>query len=187
MAETPGTSRLPTMPPDDPQASLRIIDRWTRDTVAPYIPYTPVITGTSGAFALGTGATLLGRYKRAGSRCNVEIRIFFGNPGFVPGGATDWDISLPVLPKLADLPIAWGNKMIGPVYISTGAAQDTHTALAHKAAGVVVRSFQVLISSAVAGQRLTGAVGIGNVGGIGPAPLNNNSSLFADLSYECAP
>lgn len=180
-----GTTRLPDLPSsgDDPKAALLMIERWAKETVAPYIRYTPEITGTSGGFAYGAGAYQLGRWKRAGSRTNVEILIYFGNPGFVSGGATSWHISLPILPILSDLPTAWNNKLIGEVYLNSAILQFFHAALANRAGigGPVNRDFIIPISGGPPGALVTGTVS-------GPATAwAQGALLMANLSYESAP
>lgn len=177
-----GTSRLPALPIQDIQSnddnSLKIIEAWTRDTVAPYITYTPVITGTSGAFVYGTGAYRLGRWKRAGPRVQVEILIFFGNPGFNSGGNTTWSISLPILPILETLPIEWSTKLLGSCFLNSGLGQNMHGCLAHRVApgGAVLRDFIIGISGGGAGQTLTGTVPAWAQGAV----------MQINLSYECA-
>ena len=128
-----------------------------------------------------SGAYQLGRYKRVGPQCDVEIIIFMGGAGFVPGGNTAWKISLPVLPVLASLPTAWSTKLLGSVFlIPQGVAlQGMHAAMANTTGpgGAVLREFIVLLSNQVSNQSLTGTVPV----------MNANTLIHANLSYECAP
>lgn len=186
MPNTKGTTSLPFLPIieklDDPNTkALQVVEQWARTTVAPYIPYEPTITGTSGAFAYGAGSYNLGRYKRVGPQCNVEIIIFMGGAGFVPGGNTAWKFSLPILPVLAQLPSPWPTKLLGSVFlIPQGAAlQYMHAAMANTTGpgGAVLREFTVQLSGQFSNQALTGTVPV----------MAANTLIHANLSYECAP
>ncbi len=158
--------------------SLKMVEGWARDTVSPYMPYTPVLTGTSGGFAYGTGAFQVGRWKRMGSQCKVEIQIYFGSPGFVPGGATQWNISLPIVPLLAQLPTPFTQKLLGSVFLKqgTGQVQFMHGAVTTKTAGATDQSFSVLLSNQGNGVFLKGTT----------PTMAEGATLFASLDFEVA-
>lgn len=172
----------PLVPPEGTDSNQGHIDtdfaRRNRDINAPYVPYTPVLSGTSGGFTYGTGASQEGRWKRIGSQVFVYFEINFGNPGFVSGGATTWEISLPipyVFPSLmGSPPTAWPQFILGVVCVRQGIGlqQNLHSAVP----GVDVNNIEVLLSNAAVSTRLTGTSGWAQAG-----------IIMGNLTYECKP
>lgn len=172
----------PLVPPDGTDSSQGHIDtdvaQRNRDINAPYVPYTPVLTGTSGGFAYGTGASQEGRWKRIGSQVFVYFEINFGNPGFVSGGATTWEISLPIpwyQPALMGTPATnWPQFILGSVWVRRGAAlnQDMHVAIP----GVDQNNIEILRPLVISGTRLTGTSG-----------WDQAAIIMGNLTYECKP
>lgn len=119
-----GVGRPPGM--QTPTQTDILTEKYLRDAAGQYVDFTPVLTGTSGGFAYGTGNYQIGRFKRIGSQCHYIFKIYFGNPGFVAGGNTVWHISIPILPFIEQFPQLWDNVIpAGCVFINDGAGSTS--------------------------------------------------------------
>lgn len=161
--------------PQDSQGLINLNEnRQVINVNTPYIPYTPVLSGTSGGFTYGAGASQQGRWKRLGPQVFVYFEINFGNPGFVAGGATTWEISLPV-PYLNPLIFGtannWPQFMLGSVWVRRGTAlnQDMHVAIP----GSTTSVFDILRPLVVSGTRLNGTSG-----------WDQSAIMYGQLLYE---
>jgi hypothetical protein len=76
-----------------PLLNAEIRDRWNE--ARDWVDYTPTWTATGGTPSLGNG-TLLGRYRRSGHVCDVNISLTLGSSSNV-AGTTLWSFLLPVM------------------------------------------------------------------------------------------
>jgi hypothetical protein len=153
--DTPPIQQPVTDPDSGPQDIInhRNFDQ-NKNRQTPYVPYTPVVSNTSGGFTYGTGAFQVGRYKKVGSQVVFYFQIAFGNPGFVSGGATNWEISLPIPYVIPPLPVPFTQIPLGHVWLrrGTGQLQDMGAAVS----GASANSFGVLPGGINSGLRLNG-------------------------------
>ncbi|WP_018348232.1 hypothetical protein [Longispora albida] len=94
---------------------------------APWTAFTPVLVAAPTAPTLGTGATVTGRYRQAGSILHAEIHIVFGSSG-VNAGSGSYVLLLP-------RPVAAGVRAVGSLFLSRSGGGTVQAGVCRVSAG----------------------------------------------------